>query len=224
MQDLGKRTAIGLMGLALILVLGPLSAAYAVPLTNTNTTELQGIVVTVTIGSVAMGVNGCASAGGCTTLSVQLTATNPLLINTPLGIDQFFYNAADGIAAKIINVSEAGWKTNFDGGEADGFGKFNSLKNLNSGGTGGISSEIVFTLDGIEEFGPNANNAMFAVHIRFSDGCSGWVSDGNVPGSTGSNTSCAVIPEPATMVLVGSALVGLGFWGRRRLKGKVARQ
>lgn len=162
-------------------------------------------------------------AGGFTTLTVQWFAGSSGL--TALGIDAFWYNAdtTGGVATISSENDPSGvWNTNFDGTTADGFGMFNSNKSDNSGGTGGIGTAIVFTLSGLESFVLNATTAghpvgsKFAAHVRYGNGCSGFVSDGTTTSIT-SDSNCAPIPEPGTLALVGSGLVGLGTIVRKRL-------
>jgi hypothetical protein len=151
-------------------------------LENVNTAELDGIAVRVTIDN----------TGSNTVLSARLVA-NPVA-NAPIGIDQFYYNNA----TIISSVNEAGWSTNFDGTQADGFGSLASRTNLNSAGTGGISSDIVFTLNGIvTEFPENSQGSSFVVHVRFAETCSGFVSNG-ISNSVTSEPTCRnpnLVPE-----------------------------
>jgi hypothetical protein len=211
---------------ALLAVLASAGSSEAVLLTHTNTTQLAGVVVTVNIGSVLSGVGSCPTTTfvGCTTLSVQLT-TNPPITNTPVGIDQFLFNATTDVNANA--ASPGTWMLHFDGTNADGFGDFNSNRNQDSVGTSGISSPIVFTLftpsstaTGITTFTPNLSGANFAAHVTFRGGCEGWVSDGTASASP--NSSCTPVPEPITIFLGGTGLLGMAWAGRKRLFGRFA--
>ena len=108
-------------------------------LTNSNVTELAGIVVTVTQGKVSKGSLGCTTAGGCVTLLVQLT-TNPITL-TPLGIDMFGFNASG-----VDIVAPASWLPDTANQSEDGFGKFTDTVSK-SAARDGITSPIVFTLN-----------------------------------------------------------------------------
>jgi hypothetical protein len=204
---------------ALVAMLAFAGSSEAVTLTNTNTTEFAGIVITVNIGSVTNGNAGCNVVAGCTTLSVQLTTSPPLITNTAVGIDQFLFNATTA-TVNAIAASPGTWNLGFDGTNADGFGDFNSNRNQDSVGTSGISSPIVFTLGGLTTFTPNGNSANFVAHVTFSGGCEGWVSDGTA--SASSNSNCTPVPEPITIFLGGTGLLGMAWAGRKRLFGRFA--
>ncbi len=207
-----KRMLYSRVVVATFVVLLLIPAIWAEPdgatnLTNSNVADLVGIVISVTSSH---------DADGNLVLSVQLI-NNPLT-NTPLGIDAFFYNAGN----VIVDVSEAGWNTNYDGSTADGFGDLLSRRNDKPAGTGGISSPIVFTLNGDPAVPVNSNGGKYVVHIRFDGGCSGWVSDGT-SSSIGSNPYCTSlyqleVPEfgSTAVAAVISTVSTIGFLAFRR--------
>lgn len=186
------------------------SQAHAVSLTNWNVTELNtsGDYVNVLIGT---------DAHGNTTLTVQWLpgASNSL---TAIGIDMFGFSSSTSVL-----TCATGWSCNKGTQNMSGFGSFAQFEK-EPGGTDGISSSIVFVLNGTATFTSNSQGAQFAAHVRYGNDCSGFVSDGSASGGATSNSNCggtSQVPEPSTLLLLGSGLFGLGvlkkmFSGRKK--------
>jgi hypothetical protein len=141
---------------------------------------------------------------------------------TAIGLDTIYYNA-DALVLMALdqdgNDVTSDWNLNFGGTNAAGFGSFLSRQNLNGGGTGGIDpGSITLVLDGIAELAPNANDANFAVHVRYGNDCSGWVSDGLLRGDATDSGTCGAtqVPEPGTLVLLTIGIAGMVVARRRR--------
>ncbi len=185
-----------------------------VTLTQTNVTQLSGIVVTVTIDN----------TGSNTILSFQLTSNPYSSTNTALGIDMAGWNVGG------FGSGPSGWSAEANK-NLDGFGNF-VTRAKDSASTSGINSALTFTLSGlVTNFTANASGNEFAVHIRFTGngtlgpdgsplGCSTFVGGQTGTASRDSEAGCGTpIPEPGTLALFGTGLLGLAGIVRRRLVG-----
>jgi len=126
----------------------------------------------------------------------------------------FGFNVVGSTAGLSVTNLPAGFTANLGGGQMDGFGNFDvTLSCCNPPGvtsfsftvsrTGGFSSAS-------DLFEANSSGAHFAVHIA--------PTNGNPTGFAGDSGTPTEVPEPTSMLLLGSGLVTLAAGLRRRFK------
>jgi PEP-CTERM motif-containing protein len=127
----------------------------------------------------------------------------------------FGFNVVGSTAGLSVTNLPAGFSANLGGGQMDGFGNFEvtlSCCNPQNGvtsfsftvsRTGGFSSAS-------DLFEASSSGAHFAVHVAPSDGSpTGFAGDAGTPSE---------VPEPTSMLLLGTGLVTLAAGLRRRYK------
>ncbi len=190
---------------ALILAALPLTSAYAGICPSASTCEFQ--LTTTQFTGVNIDIQVTVDNTGSTTVLTYDWISDNLSL-TPLGIDQVAWNSLT-----LASSAPSGWALQNPNGpyQMDGFGSFS--ERYDNSASNDLS--VQFTLAGlVTNFQDNSTGSEFAVHIRYSGGCSSYVGDGTI--TQGTNASCQSgilpfpAPEPAPLLLMAIGLLAVG--------------
>ncbi len=182
------------IALALLIPSGASACSVGqITLSNTNVSGF-GVTVCLTLSGNTLTVNSISNTSGLTVV----------------GIDALGYQTSATVVSDTDTSGVWAAKSGSTPFNMDGFGDFTS-EIVNPGGTGGSPSQPSFSWTFSASPGTD-----LALHVRFSNNCSAFVSN-RTTDSIGGIGNCGVIPEPGTMALFGSGLVGLAGILRRRL-------
>lgn len=204
--------------LAIVAVLSMVTMAnalsYFLDEVNDNNTGTSGPWAVVTLTDIVVGGN---DAVHFVVDPIDSAFSN---LGTNFGLQSFYFNENTGFGSSLVfgNFSPGGWNYNYGGSynAGGGFGKFEILANGSGSNRANPLSFDVYTNTNktlnISDFTTTLSTEgyIFAAHIAdYNNGNSAkFATDG--PPDT-------IVPEPGTMLLLGTGLFGLAIFGKRRM-------
>jgi hypothetical protein len=202
-----------LLSTLLLFSLGLFSAAHALTINLNQSNVDLGITGDFLTAQVDIDVNGTAS------FSVE---ANRALLNpnneTNFGIDNFAFNSSVDITEDQFDFGSDSWGVTVNPNRSISiFGNFDYW----TSGTGSTRmNPLEFSITGLSGYNDEIFNVQnddgytMAAHVGaigpFEGQTSAWFSDGGSPP--------APVPEPATILLVGSGVIGMAGFCRRKIR------
>ena len=205
---------VGLVACLVVLLAGfGAQLAQAAPIVYTFTTA------NTDLGPVPYGTITVDQTGSTAVMTVDM-ADGVYLIQDILGwnLSGAPSVTATGLPAGVSMVRVASLPYN----QMSGFGRFQYYLDGPPFPRSSELNNFTFTLSGVTSFVPNSEGVTFAAHAGWTGGCAPGT-DGCRAINTGfvrTNGSSPPVPEPASLVLLGTGLLGVGYRVRSRLRKK----
>ena len=198
----------------LVLCSTPASAFLIATLDDWNTTELQAVGDTLTVNTTSL--SNCA-AGALFCYALDYVDADPTSGPTAKAIILFGYTdtgAATAPSTHDMTGTITTWDLN-DSGNVAGFGVFEVVDDKGPGN----ETALHFFLGTTGALTSESSTFRYVAHLQYAGNCSGFVGT-SAPAGTSSNQNCGTVPEPGTLVLLGTGLSLVGVFARRQYRRK----